>query len=447
MVNVHFEINGQHASCKEKRILAAGSKNYLNAVFKFSPEWAGMCKTAIFERNGIKKYQLLVNDECLIPWEVIKQGGFVCSVVGMMNGEVISTVREDADMECLPFPVLVNGGYIAGKTIEPPTEDIYEQIIDMLIASTEKSNQVLAESIETIIIDENQHLIVITKAGKRHDFGFMKGDKGDPFTFADFTSEQLEMLKGPRGEQGPQGSKGLPGEPGDTGEQGPMGAQGEQGVPGPKGEKGDQGIQGEQGPKGDGFQILGHFTTVDLLDSSVTSPTTGDAYSIGVIAPYDIYIFDGLNNVWVNNGPLKGAKGEKGDTGDRGPQGVKGEKGEKGEQGDTGVQGPKGEQGIQGQKGEKGDTGPQGLQGIQGERGPAGSDATVILDDELSTTSDNAVKNKVIANALANFSGGGVIVSETQPEKTNVLWIDTATFGVAKYYDGSEWVTVTSVWG
>ena len=29
-----------------------------------------------------------------------------------------------------------------------------------------------------------------------------KGDKGNPFTYSDFTSEQLEALRGPRGEKG-----------------------------------------------------------------------------------------------------------------------------------------------------------------------------------------------------------------------------------------------------
>ena len=55
-----------------------------------------------------------------------------------------------------------------------------------------------------------------------------KGDKGDPFTYADFTPEQLAGLKG---------------EKGDTGEQGPKGDTGEQGLQGPKGDKGDPGEQ------------------------------------------------------------------------------------------------------------------------------------------------------------------------------------------------------------
>lgn len=33
----------------------------------------------------------------------------------------------------------------------------------------------------------------------------LKGDKGDPFTYADFTAEQLESLKGPKGDKGEDG--------------------------------------------------------------------------------------------------------------------------------------------------------------------------------------------------------------------------------------------------
>lgn len=45
----------------------------------------------------------------------------------------------------------------------------------------------------------------------RIDIGRVKGDKGDPFTYDDFTAEQLESLRGPQGLIGPQGETGLTG--------------------------------------------------------------------------------------------------------------------------------------------------------------------------------------------------------------------------------------------
>ena len=256
-----------------------------------------------------------------------------------------------------------------------------------------------------------------------------RGPKGDPFIYSDFTPEQLSALKGPKGdigEQGPQGdqgpigntgspagfgtptasatqlepnaeptvtveasgedtskifnfvfgipkgAKGDTGEKGATGEKGdqgpigntgspagfgtptasatqlepnaepivtveasgedtskifnfvfgiPKGAKGDTGEKGATGEKGDQGpqgVQGEKGEKGDtgsGFAVLGYFANVSLLQTNVTNPSAGDAYGVGENEPYDIYIWDGKNSQWVNNGPLQGAKGDKGETG------------------------------------------------------------------------------------------------------------------------------------
>lgn len=148
-----------------------------------------------------------------------------------------------------------------------------------------------------------------------------QGEKGTPFTYADFTPAQLAALTGPRG---PKGETGQQGEKGDTGAQGPKGDTGAQGPAGPAGES----IVGPQGPKGD----------------------TGD---------------QGPKGETGDTGP-KGPKGDPGATGAQGPQGIQGPKGEKG---DTGEQGP---QGIQGVKGDTGAQGPQGKTGPQGERGPTG---------------------------------------------------------------------------
>ena len=59
-----------------------------------------------------------------------------------------------------------------------------------------------------------------------------KGDKGEAFTYEDFTPEQLEALKGPQGEKGEQGLQGIQGEPGEKGEQGLQGIQGKPGKDG-----------------------------------------------------------------------------------------------------------------------------------------------------------------------------------------------------------------------
>ena len=192
--------------------------------------------------------------------------------------------------------------------------------------------------------------------------------------FSDLTEEDKAELKGEKGDIGPQGLRGEQGIQGETGPQGPIGETGPQGPIGPKGE---QGVKGDKGDTGSGFKVLGYFSTQEELGSTIVSPQAGDAYGVGTGAPYDIYIYDAINSVWKNNGPLQGAQGPKGDKGDTGPQGPQGERGDIGPQGLQGIQGdpgPQGPTGEQGPKGDKGDRGPEGPQG------PAGEHAAITVD-------------------------------------------------------------------
>lgn len=258
-----------------------------------------------------------------------------------------------------------------------------------------------------------------------------KGDKGDAFTYSDFTAAQLAALKGdkgdkgdtgergPKGEtgdtgpQGPQGDKGDTGDTGpqgpkgDTGETGPQGPQGEQGVKGntgavgPQGPQGEQGIQGPKGDTGSGFRVLGYYASKAALDAAKeATAVAGDAYGVGTGEPYDIYIFDGVTNAFVDNGPLQGAKGDKGDTGAQGPAGPAGADGAPGKDGATGPQGPQGEKGDTGPQGPKGEDGAPGKDGTNGANGKDGVTFTPSVSDAglLSWTNDGGKTNPKSVN-------------------------------------------------
>ena len=276
--------------------------------------------------------------------------------------------------------------------------------------------------------------------GKEFDFDVetVKGEKGDTGAKGETGAQGPKGEtgpQGPKGETGPQGAQGPKGDTGATGAEGPKGATGDtgpKGEPGEKGEKGEKGDTGAQGPKGDqgetgpqgkagpqgpagptgpkgdtgtGFTVKGYYGSVSALQASVKNPEVGDAYGVGAAAPYDIYIYDGVTNAWVNNGPLQGAKGDKGDPGEQGPKGEPGDtgpagasgadgvtptigengnwylgttdtgkpsRGEKGDKGDPGAQGDPGAKGDPGEQGPKGDPGADGAKGDPGERGPKG---------------------------------------------------------------------------
>ena len=106
------------------------------------------------------------------------------------------------------------------------------------------------------------------------------------------------------------------------------------------------------------FRILGYYESLEALTAAVETPERGDVYGVGTEAPYLIYVYDGLNDCWVNNGSIQGPKGDDGADGatfspqidgsgnlswvnDKGlpnPEtvNIRGDKGEKGDKGDSG---------------------------------------------------------------------------------------------------------------
>lgn len=107
---------------------------------------------------------------------------------------------------------------------------------DQQIIVTEKNNSVLKEW------DEFKEQAIQARAAV---FFFAKGDKGDAFTYEDFTPEQLEALRGPQGVpgiQGEQGEQGIQGIPGERGPQGEPGQDGKDGADGKDGKDGKDGV-------------------------------------------------------------------------------------------------------------------------------------------------------------------------------------------------------------
>ena len=210
------------------------------------------------------------------------------------------------------------------------------------------------------------------------------------FTLTDGSTVDVGSVVGPQGEkgstgaQGPKGDTGAQGPKGETGAQGPKGetgAQGPKGETGAQGEKGNTGAQGPKGETGAGFLVKGYYETASALEASVQAPMAGDAYGVGTSEPYDIYIFDGVTESWINNGPLQGARGEKGDKGDPGAQGPAGADGTPGQDGTTftpsvsaaGVLSWTNDGGKQ-NPASVSIRGPAGTPGQDGAAGPAGAD-------------------------------------------------------------------------
>lgn len=73
-------------------------------------------------------------------------------------------------------------------------------------------------------------------------------------------------------------------------------------VVGKTGEKGDTGAAGKDGKN---FTILGYKDSLEQLQTDVPSPAQGDAYGVGTVEPYELYIYDTTKG-WVANGTIGG---------------------------------------------------------------------------------------------------------------------------------------------
>ena len=143
-----FQVEKQQIYRTDQAHPVADSKNYLTASFSFSEEWTGT-KTAIF--TGDKPYTLqLTENACVVPWEVIKAPGFWVSVY---CGDRVTANRAQVYVE--------ESGYQTGETPEPPTPDVYTQLLEAVEGAEEVAQSVRADA----------------DAGK---FNGEKGEKGDP---------------------------------------------------------------------------------------------------------------------------------------------------------------------------------------------------------------------------------------------------------------------------
>lgn len=84
------------------------------------------------------------------------------------------------------------------------------------------------------------------------------------------------------------------------GEKGDTGAQGLTGAIGPQGPKGDKGDKGDTGPAGDGFVILGTYSTLSQLTSEHPTGSVGDMY----LVTQTLYTWNDSASGWVSIGKI-----------------------------------------------------------------------------------------------------------------------------------------------
>lgn len=146
----------------------ADSVKYLTAKFTFSDEWTGLNKTAIFFAPDGKPYsQILVDDGCEVPHEVIKSPLFKVSVAG---GDLITTN--------IIIIGIIKSGYVKGETPKPPTPDVYTQILEKCDEAIETAKDVEKRANNGEFVGEKGE----------------KGDKGEDYVLTDVDKEEISTM-------------------------------------------------------------------------------------------------------------------------------------------------------------------------------------------------------------------------------------------------------------
>ena len=181
MLYITFKVNGQNIIRTDTNRVVSDSRNYLRASFEFSEEWTGI-KTAIFKSGDIVRNSILENNECLVPWEVIKPGLMKVSV---FCGDLIT-----ADSSTVP---ITESGYAEGGAPQDPSQTVYEQIISMLneietggipdekIAAAVQA-YLEAHPVESLTEQDVQRIVAEYVVTHKEELKGDKGDKGDPGT-------------------------------------------------------------------------------------------------------------------------------------------------------------------------------------------------------------------------------------------------------------------------
>ena len=234
-----------------RETVTSGSVNAYEVQFKFSADWEGLDRTAVFAA-GEEQVSVVLDSSntCVIPWEALQspRRELRAGVYGTKGGELVlptvwaslGTIREG----CSP-----------GEEAQPPTPDVYGQILAAAMQAEETAQSVRDDADagkfdgETPYIGENGNWWIggrdtevyaggdVPYIGENknwyigdEDTGVRaegspgpQGPRGEPFRYEDFTPEQLAELTGP---QGPKGDAGPPGKQGPQGEPGADGVAG-----------------------------------------------------------------------------------------------------------------------------------------------------------------------------------------------------------------------------
>ena len=249
---MQFKIEKNQITRLDKELLTTENVNSVECSFSFSDDYDGLELYAVFYRDSTTNCFVPLNDgKCILPHELLEDAGnLYVGAYGVKNTSSVvekrvttnavairveKSLSSSTSPEAAPSPDVWEQyaatilGYktaaeTAASTATAQAADACEYAMDAayyaesatdsatLAGQYKDQAQAIKDSTE-IDYDVQTNKVGFKKANETEYTytGDLKGAKGDPFTYADFTAEQLAALKGEKGTDGTDGTDGVDG--------------------------------------------------------------------------------------------------------------------------------------------------------------------------------------------------------------------------------------------
>jgi hypothetical protein len=134
---IQINVTGQQASITSQDYMANYSVEIVGVSFTFDSSWAGFSKRALFRDSSSRgvsdtttTYSVeIVENSCVVPWEVLEGTRWIMSVVGTKDSRRITTNMLTLSME--------DSGYSESTEGQEPTPSEYEQLVTKIEAKVD----------------------------------------------------------------------------------------------------------------------------------------------------------------------------------------------------------------------------------------------------------------------------------------------------------------------
>lgn len=136
----------------------SGEYNITPCIFEFSEEYSNLTKEAVFSTCSTTVKTAILNNQCIIPFEVLQEPGNV--LIGVFGYD---TEDDELVLRYSPKPVyfnVVNGSFKEGNDPDLPSPTEWELVLEQINEAIEKTNNL------NIIVEKNDHITTITLTKK-----------------------------------------------------------------------------------------------------------------------------------------------------------------------------------------------------------------------------------------------------------------------------------------